>query len=87
MIDALQSLVFAKPDKLLLSIKSFINQHDPTFTHALSFLINSQSQNKWKLLTRNTYLGSNDGFIRSVKLIKALLDPYMFNDRKNLSID
>ena len=36
MIDALQSSSFAKPDKSLLSIKSFINQRSSTFTHVLS---------------------------------------------------
>ena len=42
MIDALQSSAFAKLDKLLLSIKSPINQRGSTFTHVLLLLVNNQ---------------------------------------------
>ena len=41
MIDVLQSLIFAKLDKLLLSIKSFIYQRGSTFKHILLLLVNS----------------------------------------------
>ena len=87
MIDALQSSAFAKPTKPLPSINSLIDQRDSTFTHALLPLVNNQSQSKSKSTTRNTHTGSNDGFLGSAKLTKALLNPSIFTDGKNLSID
>ena len=87
MIDALQSLLFAKLDKLLPSIKSSINQRGSTFTHALLFLVNNQSQSKSKCLIRNTHTGGDDASLGFGKLIKALPHPPIFTDRKNPSID
>ena len=87
MIDALQSSAFAKPNKLLPSIKSPIDQCGSTFTHALSLLVNNQSQSKSKRLTRNTHTRSDDGSFGSGKLTKALLDPPIFTDGKDPSID
>ena len=87
MIDALQSLAFAKPDKPLPSIESFIDQCDSTFTHAFLPLVNNQSQSKNKRLTRNTHTGSDDGSLKSGKLTKTLSDLPIFTDRKNPSID
>lgn len=46
MINILQSLAFAKPNKLLPSIKTPINQYGSVFIYALSLLINKQSFNK-----------------------------------------
>ena len=48
MINALQNLAFAKLDKLLPSIKSFIHQCGLIFTYILLPLVNSQSQSKSK---------------------------------------
>ena len=87
MIDALQSSVFAKTDKLLPSIESPIDQRGSTFTHALSPLVNNQSRSESKRLTRNTHTGSDDGSFGSGKLTKALPDPPIFTDGKNPSID
>ena len=87
MIDASQSLVFAKSDKALPSIESFINQRGSIFTRALSPLVNNQSQSKNKRLTQNTHIGSDDGSFGSGKLTKALLDPCIFTDGKDPSID
>ena len=49
--------------------------------------VNSQSQSKSKCPIQNTYTGCDDGSFRSEKLIKTLLDPSIFIDRKDLSID
>ena len=87
MIDTLQSSVFAKLDKLLSSIKSFINQRGSIFIYALLPLVNSQLQSKSKRPTWNTYIESNIGSFRSGKPIKTLFDPFIFTNRKNLSID
>lgn len=43
MINVLQNLAFAKPDKPLPFIKSPINKRGSTFIHALLTLVNSQS--------------------------------------------
>ena len=87
MIDALQNLAFAKPYKPLSSIESHTDQRSSTFTHVLLPLVNNQSQNKSKRPTQNTHTGSDDGFLQSGKLIKALPNPLIFTDGKNLSID
>ena len=87
MIDVLQSLVFAKPDKFLPSIKSLIDQCGSIFIHALLPLVNNQSQSKSKRLTQNTHIGRNDGFFGSGKLTKVLPDPLIFRDEKDPSID
>ena len=87
MIDALQNSAFAKPDKLLPSIKSSIDQCGSTFTHALSPLVNNQSRSKSKRPTQNIHTGSDDGSLGSGKLIKALLDSLIFTGRKDLSMD
>ena len=87
MIDALQSSAFAKLDKPLSSIKSFIDQRGSTFTHALLPLVNNQSRSESKRLTRNTHTGSDDGSFGSGKLTKALPDPPIFTDGKDPSID
>ena len=87
MIDKLKNLAFTKPEKSLSSINSLINQRGSTFTHALLPLVNSQSQSKSKHLTRNMYTKSYDSFFGSGKLIKALLDPSIFKNGKNPSID
>ena len=87
MIDALQNSAFVKPDKLLLSIKSPIDQRGSTFTHTLSPLVNNQLQKESKRLTQNTHTGSDDGSLRSGKLIKALPYPFIFTDAKDLSMD
>ena len=87
MINALQSLAFAKLDKLLPSIKSPIDPRSSTFTHALSLLVNNQSQSKNKQPIRNMYTRSDDGSFISRKLTKGLPDPSIFTDGKNLSIN
>ena len=50
-------------------------------------LVNNQSRSKSKRLTRNTHTGSDDGSLGSGKLTKALLDPPIFTDGKDPSID
>ena len=50
-IDVLQNFAFTKPDKLLSSIKTSINQYGSTFINALLPLVNSQFQSKYKCLT------------------------------------
>ena len=87
MIDALQSSAFAKPNKPLPSIKSFIDQRSSTFIHAFLPLVNYQSRSESKCLTRNMHTGSDDGSFRSGKLTKVLPDPLIFTDGKHLSID
>ena len=64
MIDALQNLVFAKPEKPLSSIKSLINQRGSIFTYALFSLVNNQLQSKSKCPIQNTHVGSNDSFFK-----------------------
>ena len=87
MIDVLQSLVFAKLNKPLPSIKSLIDQRGSTFTHALLPLVNNQSQSKNKRITWNTHTGIDDGFFGSRKFTKTLSDSSIFTDGKNPSID
>ena len=87
MIDALQSSVFAKPDKPLPSIESFIDQRGSTFTHALSPLVNNQSRSENKRPTRNTHTGSDNGSLGSGNFTKALPDPPIFTDGKDPSMD
>ena len=87
MIDVLQSLAFAKPDKSLPSIESPINQRGSTFTYVLSLLVNNQSRSKSKRLTQNTHTRSDDGFLASGKLTRALFDSPIFTNGKNLSIN
>ena len=65
MIDVLQSSAFAKPDKFLPSIKSPLSQCGSIFTHALSILVNNQSQSKNKRLTKNMYIRIDDSSLGS----------------------
>lgn len=87
MMDTLQSLASAKPDKLLPSIKKPIDQCSPAFTHALSPLLNRQLLSKSLRPIYNTYTGSNKGSFGSGKLIKALSDPPIFIDKNDSFID
>ena len=87
MINILQSLIFAKPDKFLSSIKRFIDQCGSTFIHALSLLVNNQSQSKNKRPTQNTHTESNDGSLGSEKLTKVLPNPLIFIDKKDPSMN
>ena len=50
-------------------------------------LVNNQLQSKSKHLTQNTHIGSDNGFFGSGKLIKALPNPLIFIDGKDLFID
>ena len=87
MIDILESSAFAKSDKFLPSIKSFIDQRGSIFTYFLLPLVNNQLQSKNKRLIRNTHIRSKDGSFRSEKLTKALPNPLIFTNRKDSSID
>ena len=87
MIDALLNLIFMKLDIFLLSIKKSIDQCGSAFSYVLSLLVYRQSPGKNQRQTCNIYNKSNDGFLRSGKLTKALSDSAIFTDRKNLSID
>ena len=87
MIDALQSSASAKPDKPLPSVERPIDKRGSTFTHALSPLVNRQTPSESQRPTRNTHIGSDDGSFGSGKLTKALPDPPIFTDGKDLSID
>ena len=80
-------MVFVKPNKFLPFIKSSIDQCGSTFIYALLSLVNNQSQSKIKHLIRNIHTRSNDNFLGSEKLTKALFDPLIFTNRKNLSIN
>lgn len=87
MIDILQNLAFTKPDKYLPSIKILINQCNLAFTLALSPLANKKPSNKSQYHIQNTQTGSDDSFVRSGKLTKALPHPFIFINGKNPSID
>ncbi len=87
MIDVLQSSVALKPDILLPSIKRPIDQRDSVFTHALSPLVNRRLPSKSQRPTCNIHIRSDDGSLGFGKLIKALPNPLIFNNEKDLSID
>ncbi len=71
MIDALQSLVSLKPDIPLPSIKKPIDQRGLVFTYALSPLVNRQPPSKNQQPICNTYIGSNNSYLKSKKLIRG----------------
>ena len=87
MIDELQSLLSTKPDKPLSSIKKPIEQCDSPFIHTLLPLVNRQPTNKSQRSNQNTYTGNPNDSLELGKLIKALPDPPIFTDKKDLSID
>ena len=80
-------MAFAKLDKFLPSIKSPINQRGSTFIYALLPLVNNQLKSKSKRLIQNMHTGSDNGFLRSGKLTKALFDLLIFTNGKNTSIN
>lgn len=87
MIVILQSLAFAKLNKLLPFTKRPIDQHDPAFIYTLSALVNRQLLSKIQRAICNTHIRNDDGFFRSGKLIKALSNLPIFINRKNQSIN
>lgn len=80
-------MLSTKPHKPLSSIKTPIEQHNSDFIYTLSPLVNKQPTSESQHLIQNTYTRSDDGFLRSGKLTKALLDPSIFIDKKDSSID
>ena len=87
LIDSLQSLVFVKPDKFLPFIENLIDQRSSKFTYVLLPLVNNQLQSKNKHPIQNTYIRGDDGSLGSGNLTKALPNPFIFIDKKDLSID
>ncbi len=87
MINALQNSVPLKSDIPLPSIKRPIDQRGPAFTHVLSPLVNRRPPSESQRPTRNIHTRSDDSFLGSGKLIKALPDPPIFTDGKDPSID
>ena len=70
------------------SIKKLIHRHYPTYTHALSPQANTSIPNKSKQPTiRFMHTHNKDSLTRFGKFIETLPDPFIFMDRKNLSID
>ncbi len=87
MIDILKNFVSLKLDILLSSIKKLIDQQSSAFTYTLLLLVNRQISRKIERPIHNIYIGNNDGFLGSGKLIKALSDVSIFINRKDPSID
>lgn len=83
MMDALQNLAFTKLDKLLSSIKKYIDKRGLTFIYDLLLLVYSQSESNSKHSIHNIQSRKNMSFIRSKKLIKALIDLIIFTRIKN----
>lgn len=64
-----------------------MNERGSVFIHALSFLLNKQTPSKTLCFTCNIHTGIDDGSLRSEKVTKALLNPPIFINGNNLSIN
>ena len=88
MIDKLQNAATVKPNTTFLFIKNPIHQYYPVFTYALSSQTNTLISNKSKQSTiQSMHIHSEDSSIRFGKLTKTLLNPLIFIDGKNPSIN
>ena len=86
MIDTLKNMTSVIPDTLLASVKQSTHQRHPVFTYALSSQANSPISSRQSIIW-TTYTGSENGFTENGKLTKALSDPPIFTNRKELSVD
>lgn len=86
MIDTLQNAASVKPHLSFTSIKKSFYENCQIFSHALSFQTITPRPST-KSISRTTHTKTEDCSHEFAKPSKALFDPLIFTDRKNLPID